>query len=147
MTFRSLLFGSGDTSKRTDVGLLILRLGFGLALAFAHGLGKLPPSDGFVDGTAAMGFPVPTLFAWAAGLSEFVGGLLLAVGLLTRPAGFFIAVTLGVAAFVRHGGDPFAEQELALAYFVVGVAFAVMGAGRYAVDATIRQRTPSHNYT
>lgn len=147
MTTRSLLFGSGDTSRLVDVGLLILRVGFGLALAFAHGLSKIPPSEGFVGATAALGFPLPTLFAWAAGLSEFVGGLLLAVGLLTRPAGVFIAITLGVAGFVQHAGDPFGDRELALAYFAVGVAFAVMGAGRYSADAAIRRRDPSHVYT
>ena len=147
MTFRSFLFGTGDTSRPVDVGLLLLRLGFGLALAFGHGLGKLPPSQGFIDTTAGLGFPLPTLFAWAAGLSEFVGGLLLALGLLTRPAGLFVAVTLGVAAFVQHAGDPFGDRELALAYFVVGLAFAVMGAGRYALDAAIRRRNPSYTYT
>ena len=147
MTFRSFLFGTGDTSRPVDLGLLVLRVGFGLALAFAHGLGKVPPSEGFVGATAALGFLVPTLFAWAAGLSEFVGGLLLAAGLLTRPAGLFVAITLGVAAFAQHGGDPFVDRELALAYFAVGVAFAVMGAGRYSVDAAIRRRDPSHVYT
>ena len=147
MTFRSFLFGTGDTSRPVDLGLLVLRVGFGFALAFAHGLGKVPPSEGFVGATAALGFPIPTLFAWAAGLSEFVGGLLLAAGLLTRPAGLFIAITLGVAAFVQHGGDPFGDRELALAYFVVGLAFAAMGAGRYSVDAVIRRRDPSHVYT
>ena len=147
MTFRSLLFGTGDTSRPVDVGLLILRLGFGLALAFGHGLGKLPPSQGFIDTTAGLGFPLPTLFAWAAGLSEFLGGLLLALGLLTRPAGLFVAITLGVAAFVQHAGDPFGDRELALAYFVIGLAFAVMGAGRYALDSAIRDRNPSYRYT
>ena len=147
MTFRSLLFGTGATSKPVDVGLLLLRLGFGLALAFAHGFGKIPPAPGFVELTGSLGFPLPALFAWAAGLSELVGGLLLALGLLTRPAGLFIAVTLGVAAFVQHAGDPFGDRELALAYFVVGLAFAVMGAGRYALDAAIRRRSPSYTYT
>ena len=93
----SLLFGSGDTSRPTDLGLLVLRLGIGLTLALAHGLGKLPPSDGFIEGTAAMGFPLPVLFAWAAALSEFLGGLLLAVGLATRPAAVFVSVTMAVA--------------------------------------------------
>lgn len=147
MTFRSLLIGTADTSRLTDIGLLILRVAFGLALAFGHGLGKLPPSAGFIETTGSLGFPAPSLFAWAAGLSEFVGGVLLAIGLLTRPAGFFIAATLGVAAFVQHAGDSFGDRELALAYFVVGVAFAVMGAGRYAVDTSLRRRDPSYTYT
>ena len=146
MTLRSLLFGTGDTSRPVDLGLLVLRLGFGLALMFGHGLGKIPPEPGFVELTGSLGFPVPVLFAWAAGLSEFLGGLLLALGLLTRPAGLFVAITLAVAAFVQHAGDPFGDRELALAYFVVGIAFAVMGAGRYALDAAIRDRNPSYGY-
>ena len=147
MTFRSFLFGTGHTSQPTDIGLLVLRVGAGLFLAFGHGLGKIPPSDGFVETTASLGFPAPTLFAWAAALAEFVGGLCLATGFATRPAGLFVAFTLGVAAFVQHAGDPFGDRELALVYFVIGLAFAFMGAGRYAVDAAIRRRTPAHNYT
>ena len=147
MTLRSFLVGTGDTSRPTDVGLLILRLVFGLSLAFAHGLGKIPPSQGFVDATAGLGFPAPILFAWAAGLSEFVGGLFLAAGLFTRPAGLFVAFTLGVAAFVQHAGDPFGDRELAIAYFAVGLGFAATGAGRYALDAVIRRRNPSYTYT
>lgn len=134
MTARSLVFGSGDTSPATDLGLLVLRLGAGLTLAFAHGLGKLPPSAGFVEGTAEMGFPVPTLFAWAAALSEFAGGLLVAVGLLTRPAALFVVITMAVAAFVRHAGDPFSDVERALLFLVAFLAILLAGAGRYAVD-------------
>ena len=44
----------------------------------------------------------PTFFGWAAILSEFVGGILLAVGLLTRPAAAFSFATL--AALVAGPG-------------------------------------------
>ena len=141
MTLRRLVFGSGDTSTATDVGLLLLRLGFGLTMAFAHGLGKIPPSAGFVEGTAAMGFPLPALFAWAAALSEFVGGLLIAVGLATRPAAVLLATTMAVAAFVRHGADPFADKEMALLYLFASLALAAAGAGRYALDRAFRPTT------
>ena len=137
MTARSLLFGSGSTSRATDLGLLVLRLGIGLTLALGHGLGKLPPSDGFIEGTAAMGFPLPTLFAWAAALSEFAGGLLLAVGLATRPAAVFVAITMSVAFFVRHGGDV-AEGELALVYLVAAVSLSFTGAGALSADRWLR---------
>jgi len=139
MTTRALLFGTGDTSRATDFGLLILRLGFGLSLAFGHGLGKLPPSEGFIAGTAEMGFPLPTLFAWAAALSEFAGGLLIAAGLLTRPAAFFAGFTMAVAAFVRHGGEPFSGMEKPLLFLVAFVALLVAGAGRYALDHYLRR--------
>ena len=146
MTPRSLLFGSGDTSRATDVGLLILRLGVGLTLAFAHGLGKIPVSDGFVGNVASMGFPVPVVFAWAAALSEFLGGLLIAVGLLTRPASAFVAFTMAVAFFVTHGGALTGEGngEQAFIYLVAALALAVAGAGKLSVDALISRPTTSY---
>ncbi len=137
------MFGSGDTSRATDLGLLVLRLGFGLTLAFAHGLGKIPPSDGFIEGTAGMGFPLPVLFAWAAALSEFLGGLLIAVGLATRPAAVFVGITMAVAAFVRHGADPFGDKEMALLYLFAALALALAGAGRFSLDAAISRRSPT----
>lgn len=143
MTIRDFLFGSGATSRATDWGLLILRVGVGLALAFAHGLGKLPPSERFIEGVAEMGFVLPVVFAWAAALSEFVGGLLVALGLLTRPAAIFAGFTMAVAFFVRHGGEAFGSREKPFLFLVAFVALAVMGAGRYAVDGWMRQRQRS----
>ncbi len=143
MIIRSLLFGTGDTSAPTDFGLLILRLGIGIPLALAHGLGKVPPSEGFIEATASMGFPLPVLFAWAAGLSELLGGLLLAIGLATRPAAFLVACTMAVAFFVRHGDDPFSGGEKAFVYLVASLALLMSGAGRYAVDHYLRSdRSP-----
>ena len=54
-----------------DIGLLILRLA-GLYLALSHGLGKVTSlasgqGAGFIKATADMGFPMPAVFAWAAG--------------------------------------------------------------------------------
>ena len=144
MTFRSFLFGSGETSQATDTGLLILRLGVGLTMAFAHGLGKIPPSQGFIDGAVGgMGLPAPALFAWLAALSEFLGGLLIAVGLLTRPAAVFLAATMAVAFFVTHGGALTGDNsgEMAFIYLVAAVALAFTGAGRFSLDATVSRRT------
>lgn len=141
MTLRTLLFGVPDTSRPVDAGLLVLRLGAGLLLAFAHGLGKIPPSEGFIGATAEMGFPLPALFAWAAALSEFAGGLLLAVGLATRPAAVFVAITMAVAAFIRHGADPIGEGEKALVFLVVAIALALAGPGRWSVDSVLARRS------
>jgi putative oxidoreductase len=137
---RPLLFGPTNTSPAIGFGLLVLRLGVGLGLALAHGLGKIPPSPGFVETTATLGFPLPGLFAWAAALAEFAGGLLLAIGFLTRPAGLFVAFTLAVAFFGQHGGESFGDRELSFLYMTAGFALAVSGAGRYSVDALIRRR-------
>lgn len=139
-TLRQILFGSTANSAAADAALLLLRVAFGLALALAHGVGKVPPSERFIGVTAEMGFPLPVVFAWAAGLAELAGGLLLVVGLLTRPAAVLAGVTMAVAAFVRHAGDAFADRELALLYLAVMVVLAITGAGRYSVDAALRRR-------
>ena len=92
-----LLFSStAIDSFAANIGLAGLRLFTGLSMAFAHGDGKTPPSEGFARGIADMGFPAPNWFAWAAGLSVFGGGLLIALGLMTRPASFFLGVTMFV---------------------------------------------------
>ena len=123
-----------------DVGLLILRVITGLSLAFAHGLGKLPPSQRFIGTVAEMGFPLPVVFAWSAGLSEFVGGILLAIGLATRPAAFFIFFTLATAFFIRHADDPFMAKEKPLIFAAVALMFMLHGAGRLSLDALIARR-------
>lgn len=123
------------STTAADAVLAALRVFTGLAMAFGHGLRKVPPKPGFIERTADMGFPAPEAFAWAAGLAELVGGILLAIGLFTRPSAFFIVVTMLVAAFLRHGADPFSEKELALLYGFAAAYFMVRGSGRYGLDA------------
>jgi putative oxidoreductase len=137
---RDFLFGSADGNRfNASFGLLLLRLFAGLSMAFSHGLGKLPVSPGFIETVAKLGFFWPEGFAWAAALSEFVGGLLIAAGLLTRPASLFLAITMYVAAFIRHGEDPFSSQEASMFYGVVALFFLFRGAGKYSVDAFINR--------
>jgi putative oxidoreductase len=127
-----------------ELGLALVRVGFGLSLAFAHGLGKISHPDQFIGGLTQGGFPLPVFFGWAAILSEFAGGLLLALGLLARPAAAFVVATLGVAAFHVHSADPYQKKELALAYVLVGIAVLVAGPGRFSLDALFASRSSRH---
>lgn len=116
-------------------GLLLLRVvaGFGIA---THGYQKLfgGRMPDFTAGVAAMGFPVPGFFAWAAAISEFLGGILVAIGLKTRAASAFVCATMAVAAFIRHASDPFKVRELALVYLAVFGALALIGPGKFSLD-------------
>lgn len=138
---KSILFGGeSGLSYAANAGLALLRIFAGVALALGHGFGKLPPSEGLVNRTAEFGFPIPAFFAWAAGISEFVGGILLALGLLTRISSFFIAVTMLVALIKVHGADPFNKQELAFMYFFIALAFLLKGAGDWSIDSFFRKK-------
>ena len=139
MLKKVLFGGESGLSYAANAGLALLRIFAGVALAFAHGYGKLPPAEGLITRTGEMGFPMPVVFAWAAGLSEFAGGILLALGLLTRWASFFIAFTMLVALVGVHGADPFNRQELAFMYLFVGIAFLLKGAGDWSIDAFLRK--------
>jgi putative oxidoreductase len=137
---KRFFFGSSiATTGMGEVSLFALRVYAGLAMLMAHGLGKVPPSERFIGVVGEMGFPMPTLFAWSAGLAESVGGALLALGLLTRPAAFSLAFTMGVAALVRHAEDPFTKQELPLLYFFVYILFMMVGSGRIGLDRFFRK--------
>jgi putative oxidoreductase len=140
-----LVGGDEPRSVAADVGSSILRIAIGLMMAFGHGLAKVPPPEGFVKLVAGLGFPLPEVFAWAAGLSELLGGLLIAAGLFTRPASLLLACTMAVAAFLQHGSDPLfsrtgASKEMAVLYLLAAVAFALAGSGRWSLDALLRRR-------
>lgn len=142
---RRILFGSEiNGTALANLGLTLLRVfaGFGL---ITHGIGKLPPSEQFVAGVAKLGFPLAPVFAWAASLAEFGGGVFLLLGLFTRPAAFFILFTMLVAAFGVHLNDPFAKKELALFYGFAALAFMLMGAGDWSLDALLRGNNNNNN--
>lgn len=137
---KALLFrNSVSLGLAGDLGFLVLRLFAGLVMAFAHGLGKIPPAPGFIGAVSGLGFPMPELFAWAAGLSEFLGGILIALGLLTGPSALFLGFTMLVAAFGAHGADAFNVKELSLFYLTVYFFFVLYGGGRFSLDAIINR--------
>ena len=61
---KQVLFGGeSGLSTPANMGLALLRIFAGVALAASHGLEKLPPSDQFIQNTANLGFPLPVVFA------------------------------------------------------------------------------------
>jgi putative oxidoreductase len=126
-----------------DLGLLIVRLVIGLALA-AHGAQKLLGWFGGagIAGMGAfleqLGFRPGRLHAALAGIAETVGGLLLAVGLFTPLAAAALIGVMVVAVvsmhwskgfFVQNGGF---EYNLAIAAGALAVAFT--GPGAFSLD-------------
>jgi putative oxidoreductase len=121
--------------RHVDLAWALVRVVFGLSLAVFHGWGKVSGGvDKLVGTVEKLGFPYPEVFAWCAALAEFGGGLLVALGLLTRPAAAAAAFTMMVALY-NHRVDPFAKSEMALLYLSVMLAAVLLGSGRYGVDA------------
>jgi putative oxidoreductase len=130
-------------TARAELGWLIVRVTFGVSLAFFHGYSKvfLGGASGLVATLGNMGLPAPLFFAWCAALAEFAGGLLVAAGLATRYAALAVAFTMSVALY-HHRDDPVRQWELALLYLAPMVAAALIGGGRYSLDSWIRLRWP-----
>lgn len=138
---KNILFGGeSGLSPLANAGLTLLRIFAGAAMMLGHGLGKLPPSEQFIERTGTMGFPVPVFFAWAAALSEFLGGAFLALGFLTRVSSFLILCVMLVALLGVHYNDPFNRQELAFLYLFIALCFMLKGAGDWSIDAFLRRK-------
>jgi putative oxidoreductase len=145
MRTKQWILGPGTAGSPTaDAGLATLRIIAGLLLALLHGIGKVPPQEGFIGWIGAMGFPAPIVFAWLAGAAEFLGGLMIAIGLFTRPAAAFVFIHFVIVVFVAHAGDPIGDRELAILFGTIALAFAFMGPGRFSIDALIGRRSAHH---
>jgi putative oxidoreductase len=114
-------------------GLTILRVTVGIVF-LVHGYQKLF-TFGF-HGVAGMfghmGIPLPAFFAVVVTLVEFVGGLLLILGVATRIAAAFIAMDmLGVILFVhaKHGFFSPAGVEFPLTLLAAAVCLTLAGGG------------------
>lgn len=81
--------------------------------------------------------------AWIGGVIEFFGGLLLLVGLFTRPAAFLLSGTMAVAYFQFHAKDGFwpvvNKGELAVLYCFVYLFLSAAGAGPLSIDALLKK--------
>lgn len=124
----------------TDLGLLLMRLWAGLVMFYAHGWGKMMTfSEQIERRDGFMGMP-GELAASLLVFSEVFCALLLALGLATRLVSIPLLITMGVAAFVAHAGDPFGDRELALFFGTAYLMFVCTGPGKYSLDAVIERR-------
>src|SRR5512133_2301273 len=134
-----------------NLGLLILRLVLGLTF-MGHGSQKLFGwfGGGGFSGTTGMmkkmGLRAPEAWALLAGLSEFGGGLLLALGFLTPLGSLGIIAAMLVAISQVHWPKGFWNTkggfEFPLANVTAALALALTGPGLYSLDAALGTALP-----
>ena len=145
-TVKQLVFPSSSTDRAGDIGLLLLRLALG-AIFVAHGAQKLFGAwgGGGIEGTgqffAQNGLKPGEALAVLAGTGELVGGILLALGLLTRLGALAVAVPMVIAIVVVHLPGPFVDGfEFPLALLAAAILMMLVGPGRLSLDARLGGR-------
>lgn len=129
--------------------LVAPRLAVGIIMA-AHGSQKLFGWFGGygLQGTGGyfasqLGLTPGVFWAGLTGGGEFLGGLLLLLGLATRFGALTTAIIMAVAMSTAHRGAFFlpAGMEYALTIFSVAIALLIAGGGALSVDARLSSRS------
>ena len=139
-------------STASGLDTVPLRIGTGIIFA-AHGAQKLfgwfggYGLEGTAGWMASIGLEPGLLMASLAGGAEFIGGLLLIIGLLVRPAAVVLATTMLVAAVTVHleNGLFMANNgyEFARALLVISIGLSIRGAGSLSADRLLQQKLAS----
>ncbi|MFI7453729.1 DoxX family protein [Nonomuraea sp. NPDC049714] len=124
-----------------DIAALIARVVVGVIFV-AHGWQKWQGGLGATsEGFAQMGVPQPQLAAAFSTVVETVGGALLIIGLLVRPAALLLLIgMIGAIAFAHWNNGVFVQEggwELAAALGSVALLLLALGGGRLGLDGII----------
>ena len=134
-----------------DALLALPRVVCGYLLTFNFGAAKFglpwsPPDNNLGLFEVAFWFPhdvaayggifalFPNFFAWMGAFSEAVGGLLLVLGLLTRPAAFLVCCTMLVAMFMQQLNQGLWNMLPAAGFLWAALPALVLGSGRFGLD-------------
>jgi len=136
---------------RKDLGLLLIRTGVGATVA-AHGAQKLfgwfggSRLEGFAGMLEKLGIRPSSQFALLAGLSEFGGGLLVALGFLNPVGPLAVIGAMAVAIVTVHLTKGFFNTkggyEFPLSILVTMLVLSITGPGPYSLDALARLSLP-----
>lgn len=127
-------------NRYRETGILLLRLGIGI-MFILHGYPKLMggpdkwESLGENMGSFGIGF-APVFWGFMAAFSEAVGGLLVALGFLTRPACLLLFITMVVAAtkHITAEGGKFMDGSHATEAAILFLSLIFIGPGKYSLD-------------
>ena len=120
--------------------MLALRLAIGVRLVegtqdnvFSH-----ERMEEFARFLAAHGTPAPMFSAYLSVYAQFICGILIVLGLFTRPAGLVMTINFICALIIAHRTTPFVQTWPALMMLAAAVYFLFCGAGALALDRFTR---------
>lgn len=144
---RNFFFGTSlGNNKVMNAGWLLFRLHIGLSIAIHAGWPKmytLAAPGWFNDQVAGLGFtfPSPAFWATVASWGEFVGGICLALGLLTRFSALQLAFQFFVISFLWYDNpEPLTGMYFQNTLFMGFLLAAFAGGGTYSIDKLIMNR-------
>lgn len=129
-------------SSAPNLGLLILRIGIGI-MFLLHGfpklMGGLQTWEFLGSQMSVVGINfAPVFWGFMAAISESLAGLLLILGLFTRPAAFLMLFTMLIATLMHlTNGDGLKGASHAIELGIVFLAVILTGAGRFSLDHLI----------
>lgn len=138
---RNLIFTPAVLIGRSTAAL-ILRVVLGIVF-FMHGSQKVlgwyggGGLDGTVDFMSSMG--IHPFLAYVSSFWEFIGGICLILGFLTRIWSAGLVINMLVAILVVHSGF-FASEggiELALTLLAIALSLVLLGPGKFSIDQVI----------
>jgi putative oxidoreductase len=119
------------------LGALILRLALGLSMT-VHGYQKVVPHGAmnhYAHYIVTLG--IPYWLGYVSAFTEFVGGMLLVIGLLTRFAAALVAINMLVALFAVGIHQGFGIYNYIVALAAIAIMLVSYGAGAMALDRKI----------
>ena len=135
-------------ARLADLALLLLRLVTGAFLVWqSHdnifSPGRMDEFEGFLT---QFNFVAPGIMAPLCVWAQFLCGIALILGLLTRWAGLITTFVFIVAVWMVHWAQDFPGWWPALILVFLGLLFATLGAGRYSLDHRIGGRRVEDRY-
>lgn len=131
------LINTGFLLLRFTIGIIIFVVGAGKVLGWFGGFGLTASINFYVS---KMGISLP--FAYLSCFTEFIGGILLAIGLFTRPAAFAIMINMLVATIkmLPNGFMGPGHASYPFIFLIIDIVILIAGPMHYSLDVLIMDK-------
>jgi len=125
-----VLFSISLLLLRGTIGIILFVVGAGKVLGWFNGMGMEQTIKMF----SQIGISTP--FTYLSCYTEFIGGLLITIGIFTRPVAFIVMINMIVATYVALPGGFLAPNGAVLpfTFLICSIAILIAGPMNYSID-------------